>query len=74
MKVRPFSIIANTASTEANYVSAVMRNQDDHCSRQWHWRQGSGDRLLLVGALDHFQTEHDPGRDVGEILDLATVV
>jgi hypothetical protein len=35
---------------------------------------GSGDRLLLVGALDHFQTEHDPGRDVGEILDLATVV
>jgi hypothetical protein len=36
--------------------------------------RGSGDRLLLVGALDHFQTEHDPGRDVGEILDLATVV
>jgi len=33
-----------------------------------------GDCILLVGALDHFQMEPDTRRDVGKILNLATVV
>ncbi len=37
-------------------------------------RGGSGNRLLLDGALDHFQMEHDPRRNVGKILNLGTVV
>jgi hypothetical protein len=35
---------------------------------------GDGDCPLLVGALDHFQMEYDTRRDVGKILNLATVV